>query len=84
MATLGRISTSLSPVAEEVAPQDAWRLAEAYAASHPGTEVLVGSGDSMLPLYHDRTVLVVERGPMRDLHAGMTVIFVGEIGRAHV
>lgn len=80
-AAMRPITAGLSPVAESVAPREAWRLAEAYALTHPGSEVLVGSGDSMLPLYHDRTVLVVEHLAMSELRAGMTVIFIGERGR---
>jgi hypothetical protein len=74
------VSTALSPVAEIVTPGEAWRCAEAYVAKHPDCEVLVGSGDSMLPLYADRTVLVVRRERMSALQGGMTVIFVGDRG----
>ena len=74
------IPMGLSPVEEAVAPREAWRLAEDYALEHPGCEVLLGSGDSMLPLYHDRTVLVIEPMAMSGLKAGMTVIFTGERG----
>ncbi len=42
---------------------------------------MVGRGDSMLPLYRDRTVLVVERKAMSELRAGMTVVFIGDRGR---
>ncbi len=70
-----------SPVAEPVgAVLDGWRRAEAYAAAHPGCEVFVGRGDSMLPLYRDRTVLVVREIAMKDLRVGMTVIFTGDRG----
>ncbi len=70
----------LSP-APEIAPAgDAWRQAEAFAEATPGCEVLVGSGDSMLPLYPDRTVLVVRRLAIGELQAGITVIFAGEQG----
>ncbi len=70
-----------SPVAEPVAAVlDGWRLAEAYAAVHSGCEVFVGRGDSMLPLYRDRTVLVVREIAMRDLCIGMTVVFTGDRG----
>lgn len=79
--TVATVSTALSPAAEVVAPRDAWRLAENYAAAHPGTEVLVGSGDSMLPLYRDRTVLVVQAVGMSELRSGMTVVFTGDQGR---
>jgi hypothetical protein len=75
------ISADLSPAAERVAPVDAWTLAEAYAAGRTGTKVLVGSGDSMLPLYPSRTVLVVQPMNMADLRSGMTVVFIGDSGR---
>ena len=35
----------------------------------------------MLPLYPDLTVLIVQRLPMSELRAGMTVVFVGDRGR---
>jgi len=75
------VSTALSPVAEPVAPRDAWRLAEAYAADHLGCEVVIGRGDSMLPFYRDRTVLVLRRTAMSALRRGMTVVFTGDNGR---
>jgi hypothetical protein len=75
------LSLGLSPVAELVSPREAWTLAESYARQHEGCEVLVGSGDSMLPFYHDRTVLVVARLAMNEVRVGMTVIFTGESGR---
>jgi len=75
------VSTTLSPVAERVAPRDAWRLAETYVAEHASCEVLVGSGDSMLPVYRDRTVLVVQHTPTSELRTGMTVVFIGDRGR---
>ena len=73
---------SLAPIAE-TAPRllDAWRLAENYVATHPGCEIFVGRGDSMLPLYRDRTVLVVHQTAMKDLQAGMAVVFTGDTGR---
>lgn len=73
---------NLAPLVES-APRllDAWRLAENYVAAHPGCEVFVGRGDSMLPLYHDRTVIVVRQVAMKDLQAGMAVVFTGDQGR---
>jgi len=70
-----------SPTPESVVGVlDGWRRAEAYAKDHPGCEVFVGRGDSMLPLYRDRTVLVVQTVKIGDLRAGMTVVFVGDRG----
>ena len=80
------VSAELSPPADPVAPHDAWRLAEAYAIQYPGCDVMVGSGDSMLPLYPDRTVLVVQPVATSELRRGMTVVFIGDQGQpvAHV
>lgn len=71
---------ALSPEAEVVPPRETWSRAEAYADAHAGCEVLVGRGNSMLPVYQDRTVLVVERLAMGKLQSGMTVIFTGQRG----
>lgn len=75
-----------SPVAEEVAPRDAWHLAEAYAAGRSDCDTLVGRGDSMLPLYRDRTVIVVQRMNPERWARGMTVVYFGTQGQmvAHV
>ena len=59
---------------------EAWKLAESYAATIPAGDVMVGSGDSMMPLYPDRTVIVVQRMPMAELRSGMTVVFIGDRG----
>ena len=75
------VEAAESPLPEPVAPQDAWWLAEEYVREHRNCEPLVGSGGSMLPLYRDRTVVVVERMEMSRLKAGMTVVFVGDSGR---
>lgn len=70
-----------SPVPERVAARDAWRMAESLAASGQNYEVVVGRGGSMLPLYPDGTVLLLQRVPMADLRGGMTVVFIGDSGR---
>ena len=77
----GQVSIEHSPVAEMVAPREAWRRAEVFAAERSDCEVLVGSGDSMQPLYTDRTVLVVRRVKVANLERGMTAVFVGDRGR---
>lgn len=59
----------------------AWRKAEALAATLPSGDVMVGCGDSMAPLFPDRTVIVIQRQALRSLRAGMTVVFLGEAGR---
>ncbi len=85
-ASSSLLEAAASPVPERVAPREAWRIAESLAAQRPTCEVMMGSGGSMLPLYPDRTVLVVERLPLTALRRGMTVVFIGDRGRpvAHV
>jgi hypothetical protein len=70
-----------SPRAVPMSAREAWRMAEDYVAKHADCDVVVGSGGSMLPLYRDRTVLVIERMPMTALRPGMTVVFIGDSGR---
>jgi hypothetical protein len=77
---------AMSPAADVVAPFEALRLGKQYVAEHAGTDFLVGSGDSMLPLYRDHTVVVTQRIAMSDLRPGMTAVYIGDSGRpvAHV
>ena len=85
-AIRGAATLENSPRAEHIAAADAWRVAEAFAANIPGGEVMLGQGDSMQPLYPDRTVIVVQRLAMADLRPGMTVVFIGDSGHpvAHI
>jgi hypothetical protein len=75
-----------SPVPEVVPTFDAIKFAKKYVVDHPGTDFMVGSGDSMLPLYKDQTVVVTQRVAVPELKTGMTAVFVGDQGRpvAHV
>jgi len=75
------VQFSASPMPEFLRVGEAWRLAESIAAKIPGGDVMVGRGDSMLPLYPDRTVIVVQRMPMAALRPGMTVVFLGDRDR---
>ena len=59
-------------VAEAVAHHP--RLGEASAAVLATGDVMVGSGDSMMPLYPDRTVLVVERQPLEGDYRGYHIV----------
>ena len=72
--------SAMSPVAEVVGPLEAYHLAQAYVAGHPNTDFMIGSGNSMLPLYKDHTVIITERQPIADLKPGMTVVYVGGLG----
>jgi hypothetical protein len=77
---------AMSPAPVVVKPFEALTLAKEYVAAHPGTDFMVGSGNSMLPLYKDQTVVVVQRIEATDLKPGMTAVFIGDQGRpvAHV
>jgi len=74
------LNLDASPKPERVGPFEGLHRAAAYVAAHPGSDYMVGSGDSMLPLYKDHTVIITERQPMDSLKVGMTVVFIGESG----
>ena len=76
----------LSPAPEVVSPQVALDSAMRYVREHPGADFAVGSGDSMLPLYQDRAVIVLTRPAMSALQVGQTVVFMnsGGIPTAHI
>ena len=80
------VPTENSPVAEEVAPRDAWALAEVLLPSIIRVANSSSAAyDSMLPLYQDfLTVLVVQAMSMAELRRGMTVVFIGDQGRKPV
>ena len=76
----GQFAADRSPRPELAAPAEAWRMALAYAAGHEGTEVVLGLGESMVPIYRGRTLLVIERMRFAALAVGMTVLFIGDGG----
>ena len=69
-----------TPVAAVVGPLEAIHLADQYVHDHPGTDYMIGSGESMMPVYKDHTVIVTQKLAMSELKAGMTVVFVGDSG----
>ena len=75
-----------SPTAQVVGRAELYPLATKYVAEHPGTDYMVGSGDSMEPLYKDHTVIITEPMPISGLKPGMTVVYLGDSGHpiAHV
>lgn len=70
----------LSPAPQVATPYQAVEFARHYVREHPGSDFAIGSGDSMLPLYRDRDVIILERPPLADLRIGQTVVFLGESG----
>ncbi len=74
------IQVGCSPTPTPATVTGAWREAQAYVADRAGADVLLGCGDSMLPLYRNRTLLVTELQPYESWKAGQTVVFVGDHG----
>jgi len=73
---------SLKPVpSSDVGRLQAWQDAEQVAARQSGRETVVGSGDSMRPIYGDRTVLVLAPIEYANLKAGMQIGYVNRHGR---
>jgi len=66
----------LSPVPEVVSGAVAWERTLGYIEDHPGSNYVVGIGDSMLPLYHSGALIILERPQVWDLKVGQTVVFV--------
>ena len=56
-------------------------VAEAAAAAIPGAAAFFGAGNSMEPLFSDRTAVVVAPINFKELKKGMTVVYVNSRGR---
>lgn len=69
------------PPRVDVGKNQAWRDAEALAALDPARMTVIGSGDSMKPVYGENTVLVLQRVPFESLSAGMNVAYRNRSGR---
>jgi len=74
------VPVGLSPIPVVAAPGEAWQMANAYAAGRAGAEVMLGLGESMNPLYRNRTLLVIEKPLFETLAPGMTAVFFGARG----
>ena len=69
------------PPSVAVAKNQAWRDAEALAALDPTRLTVIGSGESMKPVYGENTVLVLQKVPFESLTEGMNVAYRNEAGR---
>jgi len=58
----------------------AWKDAELIASLGEGRLEVVGSGDSMRPMYGENTILVISRIKFEALQTGMTVAYTNERG----
>lgn len=69
------IYTGESPRPVVLAERDAWQEASSLAAETSGAFVLVGSGQSMQPLYQPGTILVLRELSYGELKRGQTVLY---------
>ena len=58
----------------------AWKDAELIASLGEGRLEVVGTGDSMAPVYGDNTILVISRITFDQLQSGMTVAYTNQRG----
>lgn len=66
--------------ATDVGRLQAWKDAERVASQDDGRVTVIGTGDSMRPIYGENTVLVLTRINYEQLAAGMQVGYVNEAG----
>ncbi len=70
-----------APAPTWVAAGQEFTAAEQHAAADPACFTLVGSGNSMRPLYPDRTAIVVREQSFNRLRPGMIVVYRNPDGR---
>jgi hypothetical protein len=61
-----------------VAKLQAWKDAETIASLGEGRVEVVGSGESMQPVYGDNSILVISKINYDDLRPGMTVAYLNQ------
>jgi hypothetical protein len=67
--------------ATDVGRVEAWRDAERVAAAEDGRTTVIGSGESMRPIYGENTVLVISKIAFNELRSGMQVAYTNQAGR---
>ena len=67
--------------ATDVGRMEAWRDAEKVAKADAGRATVIGSGESMRPIYGENTVLVISKIAYDDLKPGMQVAYANSAGR---
>ena len=80
------IFTGRSPRPMPVVETVAWQRAGELAGNTAGAFVLVGGGESMLPLYEPGTILVMQQCAYEKLERGQTAVYRNLAGKvvAHV
>lgn len=67
--------------ATDVGKLEAWRDAERIASRDSDRVTVIGTGDSMRPIYGENTVLVLNKIDYAQLRTGMQVGYVNDAGR---
>ena len=67
--------------ATDVGKVEAWRDAERVSAADDRRTTVIGSGESMRPIYGENTVLVISKIAYEDLKSGMQIAYTNEAGR---
>ena len=67
--------TGQSPRQITAGEMEAWQQASTLAENTPAAFVLVGSGESMDPLYRPGTILVLRQLPYAELKRGQTALY---------
>lgn len=69
------VYTGESPRPQQVSEPEARARAAEVARQNPGTFVILGTGESMEPLYSPGTLLVLRQIPYAELKRGQTVLY---------
>ena len=67
--------------ATDVGRIEAWRDAERVAAADDRRTTVIGSGESMRPIYGENTVLVISKIAYEELKSGMQIAYTNDAGR---
>jgi hypothetical protein len=80
LALFAGCASDKAPPSANVGKLQAWNDAEMIAQRAEGRTAAAGAGTSMLPIYGDNTMLVINAVPYDTLRPGMTVAYVNSRG----
>jgi hypothetical protein len=76
-----RTLPKLPPPSTDVGKFQAWKDAERVAGRDDGRQIVIGSGESMRPIYGENTVLVLAKINYAELRPGMQIAYLSRTGR---
>lgn len=80
MATPAPVLGGKATPSANVSKLQAWKDAELIASLAPGRLEVIGTGESMRPVYGEATILVISRIKFEELQVGMTVAYTNQRG----